>query len=244
MIKLIVADFDGTLMPYGEKSVSEKVIKKIKDYLSEGISFAVASGRTYSELTAYFSEISKDVFFIADDGAIIIKNNNVIFTRPFSKNSIKKIFEDERVENANLYSLNKVYKHNTPDFSDLGKTPVSVKRAFNITEDVYKIIARVNKTDFEDCENFRVHYNGGDYVELINPYVNKGTALSYLQLHLSISKSETVAIGDSYNDLPMFRNATETFCVSEKAKELSLVSKHHTSDVLSAFQSIDLLKQH
>ena len=41
MIKLVVFDFDGTALPYGEKNVSDRVINRIKDYASKGISFAV-----------------------------------------------------------------------------------------------------------------------------------------------------------------------------------------------------------
>ena len=61
MLKLIVADFDGTLMQYGEKCVSDRVINKIKEYLDNGIHFAVASGRTYSELSALLKEISDEI---------------------------------------------------------------------------------------------------------------------------------------------------------------------------------------
>lgn len=244
MLKLIVADFDGTLMPYGEKCVSNEIINKINEYVNNGVHFAVSSGRTYSELKTLLGQISDKIYFVANDGALIIKNDDVIFKRPFDKKSLKQIIENENLIGAAFYSLDTVYKYKKSKFPLLGKTPKTVERTFQLTEDVFKIATLINTQPICDCENYRVHYVAGEYAELVQPYVNKGMALSYLQLHLSVTKFETAALGDANNDVPMMKNANETFCIGEKSVELSNSCKYKLRDVISAFKIIDELNQH
>ena len=244
MLKLLAADFDGTLMPYGQKSVSNEIINKIKGFVNDGMHFAVASGRTYSELKALLGEVSDKIYFVANDGALIVKNEKVVFKRPFDKSSVKQIIEDENLIAAAFYSLDSVYKYKKSDFPFLGKTPKVVERAFQVTEDIFKITASVNNRAFSDCENYRVHYQGEGYAELVQPYANKGMALSYLQLHLSVSKFETAALGDANNDVPMMKNACESFCIGEKSVALTKTCKYKCNNVISAFKIIDELNQH
>ena len=54
MIKLIVCDVDGTLLPHGEKRISYDIADLIKEAGNKGISFAAASGRAYHELKRLF----------------------------------------------------------------------------------------------------------------------------------------------------------------------------------------------
>ena len=52
MIRLIVSDFDGTLMPYGASRVSDGVLRLLEQAIEGGVTVAVSSGRTYGELKA------------------------------------------------------------------------------------------------------------------------------------------------------------------------------------------------
>ena len=239
MIKLIVSDFDGTLLPYGEKRVSESVISKIKSYLDNGISFAVASGRTYTELKALLNDVSDKIYFIADDGALIIKNDKILSGKPFTSDAIKCFFNNESFRDAVLYSLDKAYLINSSKITTLGKTPRNIKRAFEVTEDIYKISANMNDMSLINNENFRIHYANEKFAEFVSPYSNKGIALSLLQLHLSITKFETLAIGDADNDIPMMLQSNLTVSIGNKSKKLLENSKHNVLDIYSAFETTD-----
>ena len=45
------------------------------------------------------------------------------------------------------------------------------------------------------------------YLEMVNPAVNKGTALSFLADRLGIGREQVMAVGDSFNDLDMIEYA-------------------------------------
>lgn len=243
MIKLIVADFDGTLLPYGEKRVSENVLSKIKSYLDKGIYFAVASGRTYTELRALLNDVADRIYFIADDGALIIKNEKILSGKPFDCNSIKSFFNNDSFCDAVLYSINKAYLINHSKITTLGKTPCHIKRPFEVTEDIYKISANMNDMSLINNKNFRIHYANEKFAEFVSPYSNKGIALSLLQLHLSITKFETLAIGDADNDVPMMLQSNFTVSIGDKSKKLFENSKHNVSDIHSAFETTDFYVQ-
>ena len=57
MKKLIVSDLDGTLLPYGSEKISEKILIRIKSILKRGGEFAIASGRSYTELKQLLGDI-------------------------------------------------------------------------------------------------------------------------------------------------------------------------------------------
>ena len=50
--------------------------------------------------------------------------------------------------------------------------------------------------------------------------VSKGRALAALQKHLGISKAETMAFGDYFNDVDMLENAEWSFCMENGREEV------------------------
>ena len=71
MIKLIVADMDGTLLNDNNEINEEfwEVHKKLKE---KGVIFAVGSGRQYHNLKERFSSIKDDMLFIAENGTYVV----------------------------------------------------------------------------------------------------------------------------------------------------------------------------
>ena len=56
VIKLIVSDFDGTVLPYGQKAVSAAWRSAFSSAMEEGVLFAISSGRTYGELLSFLPD--------------------------------------------------------------------------------------------------------------------------------------------------------------------------------------------
>lgn len=221
MIKLVIADFDGTLLPYGEKKVSSRTLNYIKTLVSKGVSFAVASGRTYSELTALLSDAAKDIYFICDDGALLVKDDTVLFKKQFSPSSLDMFFDSDTFKNAALYSIDKAYLIGDFDKTVLyGKTPVRITRPFEIKDDVFKATATVKRFDLVNSKNYRIHYSDGAFAEFVSPYANKGVAVGNLQLKIGVTKFDTVAIGDADNDIPMMSHAKYSWAVGDRSVSL------------------------
>ena len=57
MIKLIVSDIDGTLVPEGNTDLNPEYLEVIKKLTEKGIVFAAASGRHASSIHAVFQAV-------------------------------------------------------------------------------------------------------------------------------------------------------------------------------------------
>ena len=59
MIRLIVSDIDGTLVPEGGTYVNPEYMTVIRALLDRGVRFAAASGRQAASIDAVFHEIGR-----------------------------------------------------------------------------------------------------------------------------------------------------------------------------------------
>lgn len=239
MTKLVVADFDGTLMPYGSKSVSPKVIEYIKALISRGVAFAVASGRTYSELSSLLSEVKDDIYFICDDGAVALKDDKIIFRKPFTSASLRYFFDSDLFKNVTMYALDKAYLIGNVVRPVLyGKTPCRIQRHIEIKDEIYKVCANVKCFDLVDTAQHRIHYADKDFAEFVSFYANKGVAVGDLQLKLGVSKFETVVMGDADNDIPMTLHARQSWAIGDRSEGLKSRSTHIAERIETALEAV------
>ena len=63
-----------------------------------------------------------------------------------------------------------------------------------------------------------------EYLEFMDPDVNKGVALAHTAAHLGVTAAQCVAFGDSYNDLPMLQWAGLGVAMGNARAELKAVA--------------------
>ena len=69
MIKLIVSDVDGTLVPEGTNNINPELFELILRLKKKGVYFAVASGRHKCSIEKIFAPVKEDIFYITSNGA-------------------------------------------------------------------------------------------------------------------------------------------------------------------------------
>ena len=79
MIKLIVSDIDGTLVPDGSHEMNPELLDVIMKIRENGVQFAAASGRQWASIESIFGPIKEKVFYLSDNGAYAPKMCNVSF---------------------------------------------------------------------------------------------------------------------------------------------------------------------
>ena len=233
MIKLIVADFDGTLVPYGEETVSPRVRAQIEAALQKNIIFAVSSGRTYNELAAHLPEFVDRIYFICCDGAYYVKEGKTLYEKqmpPFEIDALIRRNPDDAsyilhaaFENYAVGSIPEEGERHSP-------RPMTRAEVRFPKEKIYKVTAYGAKGQLPQYGGLRMHWDGGPHAssQYVNRYADKGIALSNLQMRLMITKFETACIGDSGNDVAMMHNAKYAFCIGSRSKELSAVCTNCT----------------
>jgi Cof subfamily protein (haloacid dehalogenase superfamily) len=77
------------------------------------------------------------------------------------------------------------------------------------------------------CESARTEYPARDLsiLDLLPRGVSKGWALEHLAAHLGVSRNETMAIGDNWNDVDMLEWAAQGVIMGNAAAELRTMAK-------------------
>lgn len=239
MVKLLVIDFDGTLMPYGTRAVSEKAIEYIESAMKKGITVAVSSGRTYSELIGFLPQLKDKIYFICSDGAYYIKNGKTLYERAIALSDLSSFVP---ADNGGVV-FHGAYKNYV-----LGEMPMGaeipnitrISRIGEIKEKIFKITSYRGSVRLPVYCGLRTHWDGGETesVQYVNRFCDKGAALSDLQMRLMLTKFDTVCIGDSVNDIAMMHNAKRSFCIGERSKELASVCTDKAARIEDAFEII------
>ncbi len=66
----------------------------------------------------------------------------------------------------------------------------------------------------EALQPFQVVMSSEQWMDIMDPAVNKGVALRALRLALGVTPDQTMVFGDYLNDLEMFTEATHTFAMA------------------------------
>ncbi|MGN1235137.1 MAG: HAD family hydrolase, partial [Christensenellaceae bacterium] len=87
MIKFIASDLDGTLL-LPDKTLPEETFPLIRALKEKGVLFAPASGRQYANLKHLFAPVADQVLFIAENGALVVYQDEVLFTDLIPKDAL------------------------------------------------------------------------------------------------------------------------------------------------------------
>lgn len=239
MVKLLVIDFDGTLKPYGEACVSQKVIGYIDSAIGKGMTVAVSSGRTYSELIAFLPQFKDKIYFICSDGAYYVKNGKTLYERAIALSELS-LFSSDPNGSFIFHGAEKNYALGALPYQAERFEPVKISRLGDIKEKIFKVTSYSEALRLPVYSGLRIHWDGGinESVQYVNRFCDKGAALSDLQMRLMITKFETVCMGDSKNDIAMMRNAKRSFCVGTRSNELAKVCTDTVLKVEDAFEII------
>lgn len=229
--KLVFLDIDGTLL-YEGHPISEKTAKALSQAKDNGHFLCICTGRAYSETP---DEMKKFDGVISAAGACVMWKEEVLLAEYFSEEETKLVTDllDEAgavyiMEGfENLYMKKEIresFFRRMEGFEErerflLGFFLKTLPCTF--TEEMKK----VHKCSFFYAEKdnewlkeklkqlgmtvttFSQAETRGNSGEITKSAFTKGTALRYLSEYLGIPTEDTIAIGDSENDLEMLRAA-------------------------------------
>lgn len=244
MIRLIVSDVDGTLVPEGGNDPDPHLFDSILKLKSMGIRFAVASGRQYESILSVFHPVKEDVVFIADNGSLLIDRGKILYSNTFDGDVWKRIVRFVKQIPGAEYMVSSMEGTFSPSrnahFLRLLGDGYGVKMEFlpDVTEKdihVSKVAVYCTGTDplilaEEGRKLFGnsayVVASGTNWVDYMAPGASKGAAVRTLQKLLDIRSEETMAFGDNYNDIGLFEAAGESYAVAAAPQEVKAAALH------------------
>ncbi|MDY5230643.1 MAG: HAD family hydrolase [Eubacteriales bacterium] len=219
MIKLVVCDVDGTLLPRGEMFLSERTINIIKEFNKNNIVFAAASGRQYSELRRIFNNLG-DIYYISADGGAVVYNGEVLDSNTIPGFSIRNMINkpnlvfhgvfDSWCTDSNIFDIIK---------NKYGESAFLIKDNFN---NIYNETIKISKYSAAYCEmpqcTYEI-YKTREWTDWIKVGAGKEKAIRFIQNKLGIGASETAVFGDGFNDTGMMRCGSMRFVMKNSQLE-------------------------
>ena len=242
--KILFFDVDSTLYSHKTNSVPESAIKAIELAKQNGHIIVLATGRS-KLLTAtlgIFEKIDFDYFVTINGTLVIDKFDNIIFSLPCEKKSVKKVMELVDKHQLNLCFINKddYYLYKDEDKrSHLGYDPLHIpipnKKEY-LNEDIYQINLfcedeYVNEF-IENTNEFLSYSRLNDYgYDVYAKDQTKATGIKHLIEYLNIDKKDTIAFGDGHNDSEMIEYCEIGVAMGNAIEKVKKVSNYITDDI-------------
>ncbi|WEV40702.1 HAD family hydrolase [Lactobacillus sp. ESL0681] len=230
MIKLIATDMDGTWLT-DEKTYDEELfLREFKIMQERDIKFVVASGNQYENLVTRFPQVVDQLYFIAENGALVAKGKQVIHVDNLSTTDWQTLLGltheyDEKATVSGLLGAYILAKDGPEYAKELAKyyEKLTVVSDFDHLEDkIFKVTFDVAANKLPDmlAELKQKHPELGfvagsaESIDMSTKGMNKAVGLEYLSKKLGINPKEMVAFGDSGNDVGMLKYAGRSFATS------------------------------
>lgn len=222
MYKLLVSDFDGTLV--GEElAISFPVVLAIDKIRREKkVLFAVATSRCLGDILYYNRDFSFLDYVVVSNGAVVydVNKEKILFKKSVLVSNVKKIYNT--FKGYDIYACRKDRKFrlvNLEDIKDIYKLEIVCKSDIDREE----IISRLNKLCLKiTCT--KNYINGTYYVDIVYEGINKFTGVEVICNKKNIDVCNVISIGEGDNDIELVRDSgygVSTNKGIDKVKEVS-----------------------
>lgn len=239
--KMILTDLDDTLLNK-DKEVSSLDKDAIIEAQKLGVKYVLASGRPTFAMRDLAKELELDKYegyILSFNGSIITdcKTNKNIFEASLTKEDLHLLYDFSKENNVHIltYIDDAIISETESEYIDvevgLTKMPHNLVPSFKkaVTKSAVKCMMLGEPSYLKTVEKKLKEKYGDKYtIAISKPFflevtklgVDKGVALKKLAQHLNIDISETIAVGDSYNDLPMLEAAGLSVAVANACDDI------------------------
>jgi Cof subfamily protein (haloacid dehalogenase superfamily) len=248
--QLIAIDLDGTLVE-PLKPVRPAVLDAVRRASAAGVRVTIVTGRMYVGAAPLVHVTGVEGPIVLYQGAVIADARSGVFQRELAlPNAVAlRVYAaaKEHGYHVQFYRDDRFYVEERNRYSDLyarisGSEPVvvpSLPEAF-AGHDSTKVNVVTEASRTPECAALMSRVCGDDayvtrsnpeFVEMLNPQVDKGRALGIVAAHYGIALENVMAIGDSYNDLPLLRAAGFGVAMGSSPAELKAEADAVVGDV-------------
>ncbi len=232
---LIASDYDGTLYN-SEGIITHQVREKIAYFMANGGKFTVCTGRTKQGFHAFDSSyINAPVLLANGSTAYDYSENKLYFKTPVGEDvfdALRDISVNFPNVSIEMYSYYNAFVINNSETSRHHFTAQDIE--FSVVNDPdeadapwQKVMLFAPGDNSEKVQDYlkqkwqNVHFlpTSGEYIEIMQQGVDKGTGLLKLADSLGISHDKVFAVGDGFNDREMLIAAKIGFVPENGSRE-------------------------
>jgi Cof subfamily protein (haloacid dehalogenase superfamily) len=249
-IRLIALDLDGTVIG-ADLVVRDRVRESIIRAQAQGIAVTIVTGRMFAATKPFARALGITGPIVCYQGAGIfdVASGAIVQQTPLAQPVTREVLALARTDHfhAQCYADDRLYVDEmnafTQKYVDLSRVePVVVRSLIEkfADEPTLKIVlvdeAR-RATAYTETLKARlgsrayVTRSHPDFVEVLDPGVDKGRALRFVAAHYGVPIDATLAIGDSWNDLPLLNAAGMGIAMGSAPPEVLARADAIVSDV-------------
>lgn len=256
-VKMVVSDIDGTLVKDSSPEIYPEMLDAIKKLRENGILFCIASGRQYASIRNMFMEVADDIIFLCENGAHLVYQGKNLHIKEMKDNLKRELIKELRT-----YGDERSYVISTPEGSYLENPAESFEilirdsyhNKYEVVDDFLALqkpsikIAIYRKGSIRELGEsilipkwkpyLKTCMAGEEWVDFMDPEVDKGNALEFLQDYFGVTAEETMVFGDNANDLGMLEKAQESYVVSNARPEI----KERANTICPAYWNKGVMK--
>ncbi len=248
MIKMVVADIDGTVYT-PQKGITPEVKECILNLEKQGIHFIIATGRTYASAKYIADIIGVRCPLICYQGGLINSYEGEILDVKYLDEQIaRKIISDFRKRHIhlNVYIEDKLYVENDDEYIKdyIGDKGIDYFKVNSFDELNFKKLNKLLAIKYD--ENFiddlilelgqkypqiYVVKSNIYFCEIANKHATKGNAIKFMANKYGFSTKEVMAIGDQNNDIEMIETAGVGVAMGNGTEQIKAKADYITEDV-------------
>ncbi|MBQ9007648.1 MAG: HAD family phosphatase [Atopobiaceae bacterium] len=246
-IRLVLADIDGTLLPFGESVVRDRTLAAVHALRDAGILFGPASGRERCDLVQFFhGDESCLTTGIMGNGKVVYLDDVPVYRRPLSKERLGALvgrISRHRGICLTCYRPLDERGRSEQGFYGLGLCAGEQERFTALTGESFSAgvvtdlpegdittaavvvdkscmsIAEAQELLSSTCPDMDFPQSAPFVIDVLDHGWTKLSALPILLDHLQIGVDEVMYLGDSANDLTMMEAIPHAVCMGDGTEE-------------------------
>lgn len=224
MIKLLVTDLDGTLLPTGTE-ISRENIEAAQKAVAAGVTVTIATGRMYRAALPVARNLGVDAPIITYNGALIrTVSGKTLYSSFLAPELIAEVVDfvekqgwylqsysqdqllyPEYCNHARDYEAAQLVQGEAVGWQGMKSRNEEVTKLLSVTDSPEETERRIAILNEHFGDRLSVVRSAARYAEIVNKGVSKASGIQKLAEVLGVEISETMAIGDAENDISMLK---------------------------------------
>lgn len=228
-MKIIVSDFDGTLLG---KSFDEDV-KAINDFVRRGNMFIIATGRAMNFLAEDLSSVDLDCeYYICNDGGVIFDRYfNVVYRKDIRQDLVRPIYyalsDDDNMLETFIDTSHGYVTDTSKCANGIIARPYDREKAFATLDNILRKFPDING------------YISTNWINLIDKSVSKKAAIDYLVETYHYPQADIYTVGDGMNDYSMIEYY-QGYTFEDSKEDLKNIAKGTIRNIKELIELIDV----